>query len=156
MAGDFQQRTADLADMVGHGKLEGKVEVDQVYAAAQHEGVWATGPLAGVVIRNHPQGGQAHFLSEPLIADAPQSMQRLADHTLEPDGLHRAMEDNVEDLSGRVHDKAPREFGDLRDSAHPTVTDDGRTVYDRPPVRPRLSEAALKEKAKRRRLGEGP
>lgn len=152
--GTFAERTRALEEMVGDGDLVGKLEVDQVYAAAQHEGGWATGPNAGVRIRNHPRGGGDHFLSQPLVKNAPEMMQHLARNTLEPNGLRQAMADNMEDLSEEVEDRAPREFDDLRHSGHPTVTDNGRKAYDRPPKRPRLSRSALKEKAKRRRLGE--
>ena len=154
MKGTFGEGTRALAEMIGDGDLTGKVEVDQVYAAAQHEGGWKTGPNAGVQIRNHPRGGGDHFLSQPLVEGAPDMMAHLGRHALEPNGLVQAMADNMEDLCGEVHDRAPREFDDLRDSGHPTVTDNGRKAYDRPPKRARLSKAALKEKGKRRRLGE--
>jgi hypothetical protein len=152
----FADGTRELERMIGNGDLVMKVEVSQIYAASQHEGGWVTGPLAGHVIKHHPQGGQAHFLSEPLFARAPEFMELLAAHTLEPDGLLFAGRDIVEELSKEVFDKAPREFEDLRNSAHPTVIDDGQVRYDRPPVRDRLSKEALKEKGKRRRAGEGP
>jgi hypothetical protein len=147
--GSFQQGTRELAERIGSGDLVGIVEVDQVYAAVQHEGYWETGPNAGKVIRNHPQGGQAKYLEEPLFANAERYMERLAENVLEG-SLARAMADNMEHLAGEVFDKAPREFEDLRRSAHPIVTDDGETVYDRLPLRPRLSRAALKEKSHRR------
>ena len=153
--GSFQQGCDDLADKVGHGKLIGVCEVDQVYAAAQHQGYWVTGPLAGHVIRNHSQGGQAKFLEQPLFDHAADYMRNIADGILEGWGV-QAMAENMEDLSRRVHDLAPREFDDLRDSGHPQVFDDGRVAYDRAPLRPRLSKSALKEKSKRRALGEGP
>lgn len=54
------------------------------------------------------------------------------------------MVDNVEDLAGQVATTAPVDLGNLRDSAHPTVTDQGGLVYDRPPAQHRLSEAELR------------
>lgn len=150
----FADRIRELEEIVGHGDLQGKVRVDQVYAAVQHEGYWKTGPLAGVVIRNHPRGGQAKYLQEPLFDQASEYMQRLAGRAFELGGLVSAMRENMEDLSGEVYDRAPREFDDLRDSAHPTVTDGDVLVYDRPPRRARLSDAALREKGRRRRAGE--
>ena len=54
------------------------------------------------------------------------------------------MEDLAED--GGVASHAPVEFGDLRDSGHPSVTEDGRTVYDREPRQGRLSPEELKAK----------
>lgn len=142
--GTFQQGCIDLAEKVGHGKLTGKVVVDQVYAAAQHEGYWVTGPLAGHVIRNHPRGGQAKFLEEPLFEKAEDYMRNLADGVL--DGfLVQAMAENMEDLADEVFHLAPRENDVLRGSANPRVLDDGREAYDRPPLWPRLSQDQLRE-----------
>jgi hypothetical protein len=151
----FEQGTRELEEMVGRGDLVMKVEVSQAYAAPQHAGYWVTGPLAGHVIKHHPRGGQSHYLSEPLFAHAPEYMRLLAAQMLQRDGLIRAAREVVESLSREVFDKAPREFEDLRNSAHPTVTDNHEVVYDRPPVRGRLSKSALREKGRRRRAGEG-
>lgn len=150
----FDEGCDDLERKVGHGKLTGKVTVDQVYAAVQHEGYWLTGPLAGHVIINHPQGGEAKYLERPLFLRVGEYMHNLAD-AVTSGFIVQAMAENMEDLSQQVFEKAPREFEDLRNSGHPTVEDDGHLAYDRAPVRPRLSEAALKEKSKRRALGEG-
>ncbi len=56
----------------------------------------------------------------------------------------------AEHLSGEVARLAPVEFGDLRGSGHPVVTDDGETIYDRPPLVGRLSKEELKAKDKAR------
>lgn len=142
--GSFQQGTRDLEEKIGHGKLVGSVVVDQIYSAAQHEGYWVTGPLAGHVIRKHPRGGQAKFLEQPLFEKTDDYMRNLADAVL--DGfLVQAMAENMEDLADEVFDKAPRENDILRNSAHPEVHDDGRLAYDRPPLYPRLSREELKE-----------
>lgn len=146
--GSFSERTHELEQIVGDGNLVGKVEVNQPYSAPQHEGFWKTGPLAGVVIRNHPRGGGAHFLSDPLSENAERYMRNLADRVYEPGGLTGSMADNMEDLSRAVHERAPRDTEALRNSAHPTVTSDGETVYDRPPVVPRLSDADLKRRGR--------
>ena len=142
--GSFQKGCDDLIEKVGHGKLEGKVTVDQVYAAPQHEGYWVTGPLAGHVIRNHPRGGQAKFLEQPLFEKAEDYMHNLADSVL--DGfLVQAMAENMEDLADEVLHKAPREDDFLRNSAHPQVFDDGQLAYNREPLVPRMTEAELRE-----------
>lgn len=153
--GTFAARTHELGAMVGEGTLRGRVGVNQVYALAQHSGYWRTGPLAGVRIRKHPRGGKSHFLSDPLQDHHERYLRNLADAVLSG-FLVQAMAENVEHLAGQVHQQAPREFEDLRNSAHPQVLDDRRLAYDRPPARPRLSEAALREKARRKQLGEGP
>lgn len=139
MAGDFGERIQDLIDAVGDGEITASLVVDQRYAAVQHE----DGTL------NHPRGGQAHYLSEPLTQRHRRYYADIADAVLDGN-LVQAMTDAAEDLSDAVEDLAPREFHDLRHSGHPTVTDDGQTVYDRPPKVPRLTEAQLREKARRR------
>lgn len=151
--GDFAQRTRELEARVGHGKLEGKVAFDQIYAAPQEVGYWVTGPNAGIHIEHYTTPGTgAHYLGGPLLEGAPMAMRTLADGALEPDGLNRGMTHNVERLADDSSHRAPREVGDLSRSAHPSVKSDGATVYDRPPEVPRLSEAELRAKAK---LAEG-
>jgi hypothetical protein len=133
MADDFFQRIDELAARVGHGRLEGSVEVNQVYAHFQHEGLDL----------KHPHGGQAKYLEEPLYANVNKYMENLAEAVLNGD-LDQAMIDNVEDLSGEVEKKAPVDLGNLRESGHPVVTSAGVTVYDRAPVQRRLTEEELK------------
>jgi hypothetical protein len=133
MAGDFSERLDELSKLVGEGTLEGSVIVDQLYAKYIHEDLTL----------NHPRGGQAKYLEEPLLAKSDEYMQRLADRALDEDGLRSAMKDNVEDLSNEVEKKAPIQYGPLHYSGHPTVTDDGELVYDRAPIYPRLTEAEL-------------
>jgi hypothetical protein len=142
--GSFQQGTIDLAEKIGHGDLVGKLIVDQVYAASQHEGHWVTGPLAGHVIRQHPKGGQAKFLEQPMFEKADDYLKNLADSVL-TGFLVQAMAENMEDLADEVHDKAPRENEILRNSANPRVYDDGHEAYNRPPLFARLTSEELKE-----------
>lgn len=147
MAGsdEFDARMARLSEQVGHGRLEGKVVVDQVYARYQHEGLDF----------KHPRGGQAKYLEQPLYANVPLYLQDIASRVLPAGNVVRAMADSMEDLSGEVFDRAPIEFLDLRASAHPTVTRGGAKVYDRPPMQARLTEPQLKAKSKLRRLDFG-
>jgi hypothetical protein len=137
VAGDFGDRIDELKERVGSGDLTGSVAVDQVYAAVQHNHLdW-----------NHPRGGQALYLQQPLLDHKDDYLQRIADGVLD-DGGKAAMREAVEDLAegGGVASHAPVEFGDLRDSGHPSVTEDGATVYDREPRQHRLSEDELKAK----------
>lgn len=143
MASTFFDRMDELADQVGHGHLTGKVEVDQVYAHYQHEGLDL----------QHPRGGQAKYLEGPLLRGVENHMRTLAKHTLDVEGPRLGMQDIVEGLSRDVFDEAPREFEDLRNSAHPTVRDDDRLLYDRPPLVPRLTEEELREKNRLRDAG---
>ncbi len=136
MASTFSARMAQLRDRVGHGDLEGSVEVNQVYAHYQHEGVEF----------RHPLGGQAKFLEAPLYDHAARYMQDIADRMLE-EGPQRPMIEAMEDLSDRVLELSPVEFGDLRDSGHPVVLDQGDVIYDRQPVAHRQSKEELAAKA---------
>lgn len=80
-------------------------------------------------------------------------MQIFADGLLKPHGLQDAGIHIAEKGVTMVEEHAPVEFGDLRKSGHPKVTKDGATIYDRPPVVGRLSEAELKAKHRTTDLG---
>lgn len=131
----FAEGTRKLQETVGDGDLVGKVEFPGPYAAAQHEGGWVTGPLAGVRIERWTTPGTGpHFLSEPLMEHATEYMQRLADRTLEPHGLREAMVKNVEDLADLSSRRAPRLTGALQASPGTVVVDGGVIVHERPPT----------------------
>ena len=140
----FDKRMRELSERVGEGNLTGTVEVDQVYARYQHEGLDL----------NHPEGGQAKYLEAPLYADHNGMLERLAGNVLEGD-LEGAMIDNMEGLSNRVYELAPFEFGDLKASGHPKVTNGDEVAYDRPPNIHRLTPLELEAKAELRALGLG-
>lgn len=143
-AESFDAALAGLAERVGEGTLTGSLEVDQVYARYQHEGLDL----------RHPRGGRAKYLEGPLYERHRDYLQRLADHTL--DGtLSGAMRENMESLATEVYDNAPREFHDLRRSGHPRVRDGEGIVYDRIPEVHRLTRPELRAKAEARRLGFG-
>lgn len=91
---------------------------------------------------NHPRGGQAKYLEQPLHADHRRYLQTIADSVLD-EGPVSAMVEAMEDLSGQVERTAPVEFENLRESGHPMVVDGGRTVYDRPPKQRRLTQEEL-------------
>lgn len=78
------------------------------------------------------------------MANADHAMRLLAEGLLKPDGLLTAARQIAEDGATMVDVHAPVEFDNLRKSGHPTVTDDGATVYDRPPIVGRLSEEELR------------
>lgn len=134
MPSTFFDRIAELGRQVPKHSVTAKVEVDQVYAHYQHEGLDF----------NHPRGGQAKYLEQPWLAATSETMGRFARALLEPDGLERAGVEVAEKGSEMVQSHAPVEFNNLRQSGHPTVQVDGVTVYDRPPVVHRLSEAELR------------
>lgn len=140
----FEERIDKLTEQVGETTLRGQVDVDQVYAQYQHEGLDL----------RHPRGGQAKYLEQPLFERARDYVQRLADEVL-TGHLQEAMEDNMEDLAGQVFTLAPVEFSDLRSSAHPTVRRlGGPALYDRPPMVARLTATQLRAKSRLRDLGD--
>lgn len=148
MSSTFFERIDLLAERVGTGPLKAKVVVDQVYAHYQHEGTDFA----------HPHGGQAHFLRDGLYGNMDKSMEHLAGGAITEGGseIREHMADVAEDISEQVFVRAPVEHGNLRNSGHPTVTDDGATIYDRAPHVGRLSEAELRsehERAHRAKLG---
>jgi len=142
MVGTFVERIGHLAREIGFGDLRGRVEFDQIYAAYQHNDLSL----------KHPHGGQGNYLGGTLLENSGRYMRMLADMAVTPDGsqLEDAMVAVVEDLSARSESRAPIQFGNLRNSGHPSVTDRGSVVYDRPPRSPRLSEAEIR--AERGRL----
>lgn len=144
MASTFFERIDELDDRIPES-VDGKVEVDQAYAHYQHEGVEF----------DHPRGGQPFYLKVPMVDFAEAHTRRLAKTLMDPGGAKEGMQDVVEEVARGVHELAPREFGDLRNSAHPTVAVDGVVEYDRPPLVPRLSEAELREKDRLRHAGHG-
>ncbi len=140
--GDFDSRIEQLQQRVGFLPARAALEVDQVYARYQHEGLDF----------RHPRGGQAKYLEIPLYVETPGYLRDVAARVLE-DGLDAPLEAVAEDLSGQVFDHAPVEFLDLRASGHPRVLRGSTVVYDRPPMQPRLTEAQLRAKHKLRALG---
>ena len=143
MESTYKERMAELRKLTGSGKgfLEGSVTVDQVYAHYQHEHLEF----------RHPRGGEAMYLTRPLMESYARYLQRYADTVLR-DGGKDAMKDAVEDLSDQVEVRAPVEFADLRRSGHPQVKLGGDTIHDRAPRVHRLSEAELRAKARLRKL----
>jgi hypothetical protein len=135
MASSFSQRIQELSEQVGHGKLTGRVVVDQIYAQYQHEGLDL----------RHPRGGQAKYLEQPLLDHREEYLRKVSETVLD-DGGKGGMVRSMEDLagSGGVAVYAPILFGLLRRSGHPMVESDGKTVYDRPPEQPRATEEELR------------
>lgn len=137
MSGSFAERLDALAELVGDGDLIGQVSVNQVYAAVQHNSLDYV----------HPRGGQALYLSQPLLDHKDRYLEDIA-RTLLQDGPVPAMVRSMEDLAeeGGVATHAPVLYSDLRDSGHPSVTSNGEQVYDREPRQHRLSDEELKAK----------
>lgn len=144
MGGTFGDRIDELRERTGSGKgrLRGTVIVDQRYAHFQHERLDL----------HHPRGGQARYLAVPLEHNFRHYYDEIARSYLD-DGGKDAMERAMEDLSDSLYQTAPVEFWDLRRSGHPVVELGTDTIYDRPPVQHRLTDAELRAKSRLRYLG---
>jgi hypothetical protein len=94
---------------------------------------------------HHPRGGQALYLSQPLLENHPRYLQAYADHLL-GDGGEASLAESMENLAedGGVAVRAPILYANLRASGHPSVTSGEVTVYGRPPRQHRLSEEELR------------
>lgn len=147
MSGTFGARIDELRKSVGSEKLTGTVTVDQIYSHMQHERLNLV----------HPRGGGPKFLERPLMDHFRDYLDDYAKTVLR-DGGQPAMKRSMEHLSDQVELTAPREWGDLIHSGHPSVEQGGRTIYDRAPKVGRLSKAELAAKSRatmRMRLAEG-
>lgn len=138
----FDVRMQQLAERVGTGKMTGSVVVDQVYAKFQHESLDL----------RHPNGGQAKFLSEPLMKHHREYLTFVAERLLR-EGPEAGMKQSMDYLSAEVLLNAPVEFGDLRRSGSPSVTDGATEIYRKPPIQRRLTALELAAKSKLRHRG---
>lgn len=150
MRGTFGDGCAALKALVP-SRTQGTVEFDQVYAFNQEVGYWED--FLGHEGPKEMERGHPHFLGGSLTGGSDSFMSTIADHLLH-DGPVPGMIENAERLADVSAAAAPVEFGDLADSAHPQVTDDGGVVYDRPPAVPRLDEHQLAAKAVKRGRGD--
>lgn len=138
MTSTFAERIDSLRRQTGGGETVAMhVVVDQVYAHYQHEHLDF----------RHPRGGRAKYLEGPLYDGFRDYLTAYASEVLHDGGV-KALEHAAEHLSDQVEASAPREWGDLMRSGHPSVTVGERTVYDRPPKVGRLSEQELKLKSR--------
>lgn len=145
MVDTFNERITELQDIVGNGKIRMKVKIDQVYARYQHEDISL----------NHPRGGQAKYLEQPLFSEHPKYYQRLANNLFRRGGLRRAMIYNAESLGRSASKKAPIEMGDLRNSVNTKVYDRGRITFDKGPIQHRLNKTELRVKSRLRPTKQG-
>jgi hypothetical protein len=145
--GTFGERIDVLRSMVSSGTITASCTVDQVYAHYQHEHLEF----------RHPRGGKALYLQDPLMENYHSYLDDYAKTVLR-DGGQAAMRRTAEHLSDEVEAHAPREWADLMYSGHPQVTQDGHTIYDRPPKVARLTRQELRAKSRavlRARLAAG-
>jgi hypothetical protein len=136
--GDFSERVDELLRRVHAPEtLVASVVVDQVYAHYQHEHMNF----------HHPRGGMAKYLEQPFYDHFKGYLEDYA-RTVLDDGGVPALKRAAEHLSDEVEISAPREWGDLGRSGHPTVTVGQVVVEDRPPKVARLTEEELRAKSR--------
>lgn len=126
--GTFDERVTHLSREVGVGFLVANCEVDQPYAQNQHE-----------TLSFRHTNGRARYLGGPLFENAMRLVNGIADRVLTPTGsdVQGAMIDVAEWMAEAVMLNAPKDTGRLSESGHPSVKDNGFTIYDRPPIAPR-------------------
>jgi len=144
-AGTFGARIDQLREQVGK-ETGGTVTVDQVYAHYQDSGEGPHGKPAAAF--DHPEGGQAGYLSDTLTLYGPQFAQKIADSIAEEEPMVQVFIGGVQDIGLSVEALAPIEFGNLKESSERQVTHDGDVVFDVPATVPRLSEEELRQLGK--------
>ena len=142
--GDFESKMRQIAERVGHGSLRGRVVFNQVYAQNQHESLHF----------KHPAGGEAKYLYNALMSNYRSGLRDIA-RTALSGGIVGGMISATESIAKDAAQRAPMEFLDLRNSAHPIVTDAGARVYSRPPIQRRLNKEQHRIKKRLRYLGLG-
>lgn len=139
--GTFATNTRAMAAEAGSGRVEAHVYIDQIYAHWIHENPQF----------EHPNGGKAYFLRDPLFANIESYMEWAASGLFSSDGrwtYRDAWAQNMEKLAAAAAAQTPREFLNLIKSGHPVVEQDGVTFYDRPPEVPRLPDEELQAQKK--------
>jgi hypothetical protein len=78
-------------------------------------------------------------------------VRRVADDLLDLDkSIADALFEGMKDLVTQVEVTAPVLWNNLRQSGHPTVTDNGAVVHDEPPKQARLTDAELRAESRAR------
>lgn len=122
------------------------IVVDQVYAEIQHEALEF----------RHPQGGQAKYLEEPLHTGSPGRLRDVARGLLDEDETALGLWASAgRDVVQGVRTNAPREFGDLMESASLSVEVGGAQRVFEPAKQRRLTEQELDAKDIMRDMGVG-
>lgn len=131
----------ELLERTGGADVQSTVLVDQPYAQDQHENL----------TYRHVHGGQAKYLEEPMVQNAPRMAQGFADLLLDAPDAALLWHHKLGLETGQLVKKhAPREFNDLRESAAITTKSGGSIVAHRPANQHRLTEAELDAKTELR------
>lgn len=120
--GDFDERIRYLSDEVGAGHIKAICFVDQPYAQDQHEN-----------LRYTHRSGRSHYLGAPLMENTFNFVDGMSRAVITPEGsrIRDEMIDIANDMARFVEVNAPIDTGDLRNSASPSVDDNGIEIYRR-------------------------
>ena len=134
---DFFEKTEELAQMVGDGRLEGEFAVNKVYAAVQHEKGWRNylGFMGPKDIEHYHRGGGPKFVENPLKENYPVYYQDLADGVLSG-RVREKMEDAMQDLDRELQERAPERDGELKRAGTYTVRDGAAIFAHKAPETP--------------------
>ena len=121
-----------LIQAIGDGDIVAQLDVDQPYAQNQHQ-------TDGF---QHPHGGRAHYLGGPLKDQSSELVRIMADSLITKTGSNiiEGMIRVSEKMNGMVEDNAPILDHILRYSGHPSVIDNDKVIYDRPPKEARRTD----------------
>lgn len=146
MARKASEGIEDLIRRTTGPRIKATVTVNQPYAQDQHE----------TMHYRHPRGGQAKYLELPMFEGFRGWLQEFADGLLDEGADTEQGWGKVgRHLQEVVKENAPREFGDLLDSAALLVKSGGSIVLDIPAKQGRLSDAELTAKDYMRHGGQG-
>lgn len=138
--GDFVERMTALGHLVGRGRIEARVTVDQIYARRQHQDA----TLA------HPGGGEAFYLKRALEATYREHLQRVAMQLFQGN-VQQLFVRYAENLDSARKDRTPVELGNLRESGRAEVLVGGAFIYRRPAPVGRMSRKTLNARHRSRR-----
>lgn len=141
----FDQGAAELSERVGHGKLVGSLYRNQRYAAVQERDPTLL----------HPAGGTWKYQEGALYAMHRAALARTAATVLSPQGPAAGLEAGLEMVDTMASALAPKEHLVLAKSGHIRVYDAGALVRERRPKAPRLTDAQLRARHRRRGSGRG-
>jgi len=137
--GSFVERMEELKKLVGTGRIETTIRVDQVYAYRQHQHPEFS----------HPRGGQAFYLRKALFEVAPQYFARLQQELIR--GNVQVLFIRLgEAVAEKSRSYTPIELGNLRRSDSVVTKVGGRVIYRREAAQRRLSRTELNSRVRAR------
>jgi hypothetical protein len=125
MPSTFAEKTRELEERVGDGRIVGRVSFSpQKIAVPQHRGTWMSGPLAGVVIKHWTTPGTGPgYLVDPLLENGERYFAEIAREVLMA-GARAPMLRAVNDLLDEAQRRVPRKTGKLAETGDASVSEE--------------------------------